>query len=42
VTPFQDLPKLSLDYFLVMPERMKDNRNLLRFRDWIMTDAHRL
>lgn len=42
VTPFLDLPKLSLDYFLVMPERMKDNRNLLRFRDWIMADAHGL
>lgn len=42
VTPFLDLPKLSLDYFLVMPERMKDNRNLARFRDWIMADAHGL
>lgn len=42
VTPFLDLPKLSLDYFLVMPERMKDNRNLQRFRDWIMADAHGL
>jgi LysR family glycine cleavage system transcriptional activator len=39
VTPFQDLPKLLLNYLLVMPERMKGNRNLLRFRDWVVADS---
>ncbi len=40
VTPFRHLPKVSLDYFLVAPDRMKGNRNLQRFRDWIVADAH--
>jgi len=41
VTPFHGLPKVSIDYFLVAPERMAGNSSLRRFRDWIIADAHR-
>jgi LysR family glycine cleavage system transcriptional activator len=41
ITPFHGLPKVSIDYFLVAPERMAGNGNLRRFRDWIIADAHR-
>ena len=41
VTPFHGLPKVFIDYFLVAPERMAGNSNLRRFRDWIISDAHR-
>ena len=39
VTPFHGLPKVSIDYFLVAPERMAGNSDLRRFRDWIVADA---
>ncbi len=40
VTPFHDMPTVSIDYFLVTPERMVGNQNLRRFRDWIVEDAN--
>lgn len=39
VTPFSDMPKLYLEYFLIVPERMTGNENLHRFRDWLVEDA---
>ena len=42
ITPFQNLPRVSIDYFLVTPERMAGNSNLRQFRDWIVRDAHRV
>jgi LysR family glycine cleavage system transcriptional activator len=39
VAPFHGLPNVSIDYFLVAPERMAGNNNLRRFRDWIIADA---
>lgn len=41
ITPFHGMPTVSIDYFLVAPDRMAGNANLKRFRDWIVADANR-